>query len=262
MKQKKKPGRLASLLILGLVLILALGTVPVQAKSITWETVNPYIWSNSENDRFYCKEDALYRIIGDQEGEGQKLASWKLTDNQYLSLEYASNNRLYVGVRVAGPDTKGGPLYCVDIRTGKSTRAISACKVVCAGGQYLYGFKTHVADPWANPHPLYRWKISGNRMKLAGKVGDRISNAQIVGKKVYYASYGKDGVRNMTVFQSNLNGSGRKKLFSLKAKGSNGTARMVYVEDGIISAYVIDEILGKSTEYEYNIKTGKLTARD
>ncbi len=259
MKQKKKPGRLSCLLILGLVLILALGTVPVEAKSITWNRVNPYLWSNSADDSYYIKEGVLYRLAADQP-KAEKFASWKLKSNQSLSMVYAYNNRLYVGIRNSEIDTKAGPLYCVDTRTGKKTKAISACDFVCAGGQYLYGYKVHVADPMLNPQPLYRWKISGNRMKAAGKVGNRIGQILVDGKKVYYAAYGQDGVKEMTVFQSSLNGSGRKTLFSLKASGPGGIAQLSGVEKGKVGAFVIDDVPGHgTTEYEYDIKTGKLS---
>ncbi len=146
-------------------------------------------------------------------------------------------------------------MYSVNCKTGKKTKAFSSPILpMGACGQYLYGM---TPKPGSGHEPAYIWKISGNKLKKAGRLdaGMDPDGLRVVNKKLYFASYKGSGRDNMTVYQSALNGKGRKKLFNITEP--NSTIYLMDVDKSSITAFV--HTAKGSLQYVYDIKTGKLT---
>lgn len=147
-------------------------------------------------------------------------------------------------------------LYSVNIKTKKKTKLSGKCNAVAGNGNYIYGNKIKVTDTGA--YPVYIWKIKNNSLKKVKTLGEYILGTTVVKSKVYYASYPsypKNGQKKMIVYRCNLDGSHRKKLFTLKGRGQYCQVLISDVNEKTITAAVLGN---ESEQYTYTIKTGKL----
>lgn len=249
MREKKK--HLLPALLLGILLALALGCT-VQAATVKWvESNNPYEKTTKSGDRYFVEGSSISRTV---KGKTSKLAVWKLNGNQMLNISHANGNKLYVNVRPVGSRTAVGPLYSVDIKTGKKTKVLSSFRVLTASGAWIYGYKTDVMTPGS--HPIQIWKISGNRVKAVGKLDESVEEVRISKGKLYTSSSSGD---EFCVYRSSMKGTGRKKLFSIKpGPGGYGWIYEVTASSVIVGSTSAD---GVTTQYTWDLKTGKLTEK-
>ncbi len=258
MNFRQKHRRLVCLL-LALIMTLALcGTSVEAADKWTLEDNNRSITNGK--DTYYIKIDTLYKKTSS--GKEQKITQWNLSGHQTLTMEHVYKNKIYVWLTTYADVSTiaSGILYSVDSRTGKKTKAVTNCLPLSAYGQYLYAYSTK--EIASGPRTAYIWKVSGNKMKNIGKLGDKIfvRNGPIVYRgKLYYASYEGIGMNNMTVYRSNLDGTRPKKLFNLD---SNGEYAQI-VLSGVHAKTIDVDVFTTSgwMYYEYNLKTGKVTTR-
>lgn len=256
----RKHRRLTSLLLLGLVLVLTLGCVNVEAAP-NWMLTSYKSITDGTNE-YYAEGNALHKKSN---GKDTVLTKWNLSKDEHLSVisGYKSNIYIYVHHPVESENDYGlsnsylyfGDAYSVNYKTGKKVKVISSFFPMTSYGPYIYGITdTH----FSGPHPIYIWKASGNKMKKIGKVGDSLyQEPLIVNKKLYYGMFEDPDTGSMTVYRSNLNGTGRKKLFTMEPPSPDAILSVVGVAKNKIT--VTANTLDGFITYEYNMKTGKLS---
>lgn len=253
MKDKRKISSIFNLksILLSLALTLLIGTT-VYAKTIKWSS-NGSQWSDKTGNVYYIIEDTLYvnEIAPHSMGSRDKVAGWKLKDGEYLKIVNGYKNKIYIN-HINELNGKS-ILYSVNVTTKKKTKEVSNCCITTSKGKFMYGDKSKATDSGA--YPLYIWKITGNSIKKVKTMGKYTFGTAVVKNKVYYASYPNSSQKKMTVYCCNLDGSSRKKLFTLKGEGNFCQVLISKVNGKTITAYVSGD---KPGEYIYTIKTGKL----
>lgn len=250
MKFWQKHRRHTSLLILGLVLILALGCVSVEAAP-NWK-LSDYRMIKDGDIEYFVGGDTLYKRVN---GKDTVITKWNLTGNDYLAIISGYKNNINISVVHQEPYGKiYDELYVVNYKTGKKVKAITPLRPLGASGPYIYGQVVGNNDSYLQP--VYIWKASGNKMKRTGKLCLFLSGSMsVVNKKIYFGINPGANKSVLEVYKCNLNGKGRKKLFTLKSPG--GEIFVTDNRDGIIS--ILEEKDSSKIEYKYNIKTGKLS---
>lgn len=240
--------------ILSLVLIIFCGHI-AEAKTTKWKSQYDQWYANG--NVYYVSNDTLYRspVQPHSMGIKKKIASWKLKDNveSHIHIVYAYKDNIYLSYSTIDFHPI---LYSVNIKTKKKRKLSSKCSVIAASGKYIYGNKVVVTDTGA--YPVYIWKINNNSLKKFKTLGKYILGTTIVKNKIYYASYPsyrKSGQKKMVVYRCNLDGSHRKKLFTLQGTGKYCQVLIAKVNSKTITATVSGD---KPGQYIYTIKTGKL----
>lgn len=248
---KNKIVKLASFLIMAIVLLCLIGGKN-SAKAATWKNDGGQWYKG--NKVIYIANNVLYESPFGPHSMGirKKIASWQVDDScESPRIVTIYNDNVYVRFcKTAGK----AALYSVNIKTKKKRKVAVNCSAFASSGKYIYGNTFHVSDTGA--YPVQIWKISGNTVKKGKMIGKYIFGTTIVKKKLYYASYPTSKQKKMTVYCCNLNGTHRKKLFTLKGSGKYCQVLLRNVTKKTIKATVSGT--GKAKEYEYNIKTKKL----
>lgn len=248
---KRKLIKSISVLIIGITLLCLMGEKN-GIKAATWKNDNGQ-WIKG-NKVIYILDNYLYESPFEPHSMGvqYKLASWKMdTSIESLKLINVYNNNAYV---VHYSDLGKSTLYSVNIKSKKKRKVVQDCYVFVAKGKYMYGNPYKVSDTGA--YPVRIWEITKNSVKQLKTIGKHIFGTTIVKDKVYYASYPNSKQKKMTVYRCNLDGTHRKKLFTLKGKEKYCQVLLGTVTKKTIKATVSGS--GTVTWYEYNIKTGKL----
>ncbi len=250
MKFWQKHRRFTSILLMGLVLVLALGCVSVDAAP-NWELSNPTLIKDGDTE-YFVEGDTLYRRAN---GKEKVIAKWDLTGYDNLSIISGYKNNINVCVVHYLPNEQiREELYTVNYKTGKKVKAIKSLWPFATYGPYIYGCVDNNYDPFYQP--VYIWKASGNKMKRIGKLCTYMSGSMsIMNKKIYYGTNPGGDTSMLNVYSSNLNGKGRKELFTLKSKG--GEIFVTENKNNIIT--VVEYIDNSQIVYKYNTKTGKLS---
>lgn len=248
---KSKIVKSSSVLLIGIALLCLMGEKN-NAKAATWKDDNGY-WTKG-NKIIYILDNTLYESPFEPHSMGvqHKLASWKMDKScESLKIITIRNNNAYV---VYYSDLGKSTLYSVNIKNKKKQKVVGKCYAFAVKGKYIYGNPYKVSDTGA--YPVRIWKIANNSVKQVKTIGKHIFGTTIVKNKVYYASYPNNKQKKMTVYHCNLDGTHRKKLFTLKTKEKYGQVLLSTVTQKTIKATVSGSSPVKW--YEYNIKTGKL----
>ena len=210
-------------------------------------------WFDGIGNVYYMGNDTLYvsEVAPHSMGTKDKVASWKLKDGEYLKIVNGYGNKIYINHidELSGKSI----LYSVNVNTKKKTKEVTNCSIDAVNGKYMYGDKAKATDSGA--YPLYIWKIAGNSVKRVKTLGKHTFGTKVIKNKVYYASYPSSSQKKMTMYRCNLDGSGRKKLFTLAGEGDFCQVLVSDVNEKAITVYVSGDNPG---EYVYTIKTGKL----
>ncbi len=238
--------------ILSLIVMMLCGHT-VEAKTTEWTSQGDQWHANG--NVYYIVKNTLYESPFQPHSLGikKKVTSWKLKEDGFLKIIHAYKNNIYV--RYSEMSEKP-ILYSVNIQSKKKTKLSGKCNAVAGNREYIYGNKIKVTDTGA--YPVYIWKIHNNSLKKVKTLGKYIFGTTAVKNKVYYASYPsypKNGQKKMVVYRCDLDGSHRKKLFTLKGKGQYCQVLISDVDEKTITANVGGDEPGK---YTYTIKTGKL----
>ena len=236
---------------MSLVLIWCWGTT-ANAETLKWKSTDRQWYAGGYV--YYMSGNTLYKSPNQSNSQGikDKVASWNIKESKYLTIVHGYKNKLYISC--TDEYNSEADLYSVNVKTGKKKKEVSNCCVVAAKGKYVYGNVIKVTDTGA--YPVYLWKITGKSVKKVKMLGKYIFGTTIVNNKVYYASYPSKSQKKMTVYSCKLDGSKRKKLFTLEGKGEYCQVLINDVNEKTITAYVSS---GENQGlYEYNIKTGKL----
>ena len=237
------------LLIIALILIIG---ATADAKTRKWSPDGGQ-WFDGIGNVYYISGDTLdvSEVAPHSMGSRDKVVSWKLKDGEYLKIVNGYGNKIYINHinELSGKSI----LYSVNVNNKKKTKEVSKCSITTAKGKYMYGDRAKATDSGA--YPLYIWKIAGNSVKKVKTIGKYTFGTTVVKNKVYYASYPSSSQKKMTVYRCNLDGSNRKKLFTLKGKGDFCQVLISEVNEKTITAYVSGDNPG---QYVYTIKTGKL----
>lgn len=248
MNFKKKHCRFTTLLLLGLVLVLTLGCVSAEAAP-NWK-LSDYRMITDGDDEYLVGGNTLYKR---SKGRETELAKWNLSGKDYLAIISGYKNYIYISaIYMKIPITED--LYAVNYKTGKKVKVLSSFRPREAYGQYIYGYISDGHD--SSRMPVYIWKASGTKVKKVRKLCDYSAGAlPVVNKKIYFGTNPGGNNSVLYVYRSNLNGTGRKKLFTLKSDG--GSLSLEKVEKNIIT--VTEHINQSEVKHEYNMKTGKLS---
>lgn len=180
------------------------------------------------------------------------MAAWH-SGEVYVTIAHAYGSNLYLSVKYESGKVS---MLRVNAQTGKKKTVAKKCAPLCGSGKYIYGQTSLITDTSASPVNI--WKVTGSGVKKVKTLGKRIFGTAVVGRKIYYASYKGNGMKNMTVYCCKANGSGRKKLFSLKAKGQYGQALiMVNADEKTITA-TRSRADGGTDVYTYSISSRRL----
>lgn len=247
---KKQILKSVSILIIGMMLLFNMEG-KVDAKTETWENSDG-TWLKGRKC-IYTVGNTLYQSPFQPHSMGirHKLASWKMNPSiETLEIAAVYGNTAYVSLYCDGGTST---LYSVNIKSRKKRKIMKNCCPVASKGKYIYGNSFKVSDTGA--YPVSIWKITNNSVKRVKTIGKYIFGTTIVKNKVYYASYPNKMQKKMTVFRCNLDGSHRKKLFTLKGKGKYCQVLISDVNKKTITA----QVSGTAAKtYIYTIKTGKL----
>ncbi len=231
---------------------IAAGCAATPAQAATkWTSWDTQWYANS--NVYYFEGNTLYASPNMPHSMGikTKIASFSKKSTDSLTILAGYGNKLYVS---ASHSTYAkAAVYSVNVKKKKKVKEISKCRVADSKGRYIYGYKKFVNDTSACAG--YVWKIGSKKIKQVKKIGKYIFGATVAGKKLYYASYPNKSQKKMTVYQAKLNGKKKKKLFTVKGKGTYAQALISNVNTKTISAYVSGD---EPATYTYTIKTKKL----
>lgn len=239
-----------SILIMSIVLLCVMAEKN-DAKAATWKN-NSGQWINDDKC-IYITGNTLYisPFAPHSMGIKDELANWKM-DTEYESLKIVTiyNDTVYV---VLYHDTGKSTLYSVNIKSKQKRKAVRNCYAFAAKGKYIYGNPCKVSDTGA--YTVRIWKIKNNSVKRVKTIGKNIFGTTAVKKKLYYASYPNKYQKKMTVYRCNLDGSHRKKLFTIKGKGKYCQVLMTDANKKTITAIVSGD---NPKTYVYTIKSKTL----
>lgn len=241
-----------------IIFLLALGIstifVPArtaEAKSTAYHQKGSNKWTNGKNT-FYLKGSTLYKKTG-----GKKvavLAQFAVTDAAIYYARYdlvtVYGNYAFVQTTVNDYDAT---VYSVNVKTGKKQKEAKIA-AMSIGGKYMCAYRYNPTD--AGAYPLYLYKIRNNKLKKIKMLGKHVFYPQVYNGRLYYASYSDSYMKKMTVYSCKVDGTAKKKLFSLKANGEYGTVYIGEVKGGKVNATVNEPDCSK--RYQYSIKTKKL----
>lgn len=227
----------------------------MDAKTATWKNDGGQ-WTKG-NRVIYILGNYLYESPFEPHSMGvqYKLASWKM-DTSFETLKIATiyNNTVYVALY-----SEAGKLalYSVNIKSKKKQKIVKNCYPFASKEKYIYGNPFNVSDSGA--YPVRIWKVTKNSVKQLKTIGKHIFGTTVVNNKVYYASYPNQKQKKMTVYCCNLDGSHRKKLFTLKGKGKYCQVLISNVNKKTITATVSGDTV---STYVYTIETGELKKKN
>lgn len=252
---KKKGNRIQKIIsILCMILVFTL-VFPCIAEAAPAAWSNDYDpnagekWSTPGNKGyFHISKNVLYQNVN---GKDKKITSWKVKQGESIPyIIYGRGDWLYI--------TQQNILYGVNVKS-------KAKKVVIRGftfiglnergyGPYIYGTAPSNTDAFG---PAYVWKLTGGTAKKVGTLGSHVRAVLVLNKKLFIEQYPDDGYLNhMVLVRSNPNGTGKKQQFSLKV--NNGYVIRDGYSESEIKIFARDGGERKTTQYSYDVKTGKL----
>lgn len=243
---KKWMKRIALLMVICLVITPIEG---VNAKSTTYkELSSPYnTWTNGTYN-ISIKENKLCRQTK-KSGKTVTLAKWSLKGDDSLKISTIYNNKAYV-LKRSDSGASIPVLYSVDLKTKKKKKVANRCEPVLCKGKYIYANPATVTDVSCDIVDLY--KITKTGIKKVKRIGKNVFGTEAKNNKIYYASYPDRSMKKMTMYSCKVNGTGKKKLFTLK-----GTGQYCQVLPCKITSKYITATNG-SNLYKYTFKTKKL----
>lgn len=239
-------------LLMVFLLAFILGTVlgPVQtveAKSVAYQKKGNK-WVNGKNT-IYMKGKTLYKAT--QSKKAAVLAKFLNKDpDAYCNLLTVYGDYAFVEFIT---DINSSTIYSVNIKTGAKQKNVKKA-AVAVSGKYIWTCPLQPTD--VSSYRTYIYEIKGSKLKKIKKVGKYISGPQVYENRIYYASYTDSPMKKMTVYSCKANGTSKKKLFSLKAKGEEGMVHIGEIKKGKIDAYVYSD--DRLKQYQYTIKSKKI----
>lgn len=234
---------------------------PVLAKSgsnYVMTTTKDYriAWSNGTNKIYFNKnQDKLY-MKNMKTGKVKLLKTFKLDKDgdwsYYIGNVYGTT--VYLN-KISGIGEAN--LYTYNWKTDKFERFRKNFTILNANGKYLLTANYLPTD--ISPYPAYIYKITSKGIEKVKKLGQDTTQAQFVGKKIYYSKYPTDAsIREMSVYCCDINGKNQKLLFKAKATDEYGYVMLQKVSTKSIE-YVEVPNEGDSVYYRYDMKTEKIT---
>ena len=175
--------------------------------------------------------------------------------NGYLSTYAIKGHHMYLSDNEE--DAGKATLYIANYAKKQKIITINDCNPSELSGKYIIG-ETEVGGG-TDGLTMCIWKVSGTKAKKIKTLGKRVWPVGLYQGKYYYISYKDIAQTKADICCCKVNGTGTKKLFSVNA-GTGGQISPEYENKMQKTGKVVISVLcnGKTTLYEYTIKTGKL----
>lgn len=155
-------------------------------------------------------------------GKAKKIKKLPAKKEAYFSVSMVYNNRIFL--TLSSYDEFRYLTYQYNMKTKKLKLIKKDCNLVRNYGTYAVSFDQLRTD--VSPTPVTLYRITSSSLKKIKKLTSDGMSCRFIRGKLYYIEYDSYMMQKMTIYRCKPNGSGKKKLAELSARGENGVIYM------------------------------------